>query len=491
MKGPDLAPGEKGSLLIPVPYKKGDTLTLAFTDPFGNMVEDACRPLGIPVPGLPACCAGAPSLREGENSLIVEGDGFRLYFSTETGLITAGYAEKELVLTGGPYLHLTGLALAPWEPESFRWETRQDCAAVAIAGSYGKVRVRFDLRIDRAGYMETLYEVSDMPYASPRRLAMRVGDDTDSGGYEEVGIRFLVPGEMDTLSWNRKGLWDTYPDWHIGRLQGSAVKHNPRACTVPDAAPGGDWQLEERDPVLFGPCDMGRRGTRDFSAMKSHIYRASMGYGKSGQAFTILSDGTDSVRARLTHQADYVIKREDPRVTFCGSWQLQRTGYPSMDGAELWSGRKGDTCTCRFSGTGCAWIASYDILGGMAEVMVDGIRMEDSLSLGVRLLTPGIARGYEWDPGRLVYAAEGLPDGEHTLTITVKGERAPGSMGAYVFVDHFLVFGEGDYGDTQLIIDSEFNYPELSWGCYTKPPVRVSSGYSRRVYTKLGREEES
>ena len=82
MKGPDLAPGEKGSLLIAVPYKKGDTLTLAFTDPFGKMVEDACRPLGIPVPGLPACCAGAPSLREGENSLIVEGDGFRLYFST-------------------------------------------------------------------------------------------------------------------------------------------------------------------------------------------------------------------------------------------------------------------------------------------------------------------------------------------------------------------------------------------------------------------------
>lgn len=45
-------------------------------------------------------------------------------------------------------------------------------------------------------------------------------------------------------------------------------------------------------------------------------------------------------------------------------------------------------------------------------------------------------------------------------------------------------------GDTQLIIDSEFNYPELSWGCYTKPPVRVSSGYSRRIYTRLGREED-
>ena len=215
-----------------------------------------------------------------------------------------------------------------------------------------------------------------------------------------------------------------------------------------------------------------------------------MGYGEKGQAFTVLSDGTDSVRSRLTHNPDFIINKEDPRVVYHGSWQKQRTGYSSMDGTELWSNRKGDTCTCHFSGTGCAWIASYDILGGMAEVRVDGRLMEDSLSLGVRLLTPGIARGYEKDPGRLVYAAEGLPEGEHTLTITVKGERAPGSMGAYVFVDHFLVFGEGDYGDTQLIIDSEFNYPELSWGCYTKPPVRVSSGYSRRIYTRLGREED-
>ena len=97
-----------------------------------------------------------------------------------------------------------------------------------------------------------------------------------------------------------------------------------------------------------------------------------------------------------------------------------------MDGTELWSNRKGDTCTCHFSGTGCAWIASYDILGGMAEVRVDGRLMEDSLSLGVRLLTPGIARGYEKDPGRLVYAAEGLPEGCLLYTSSVSGKRRNG-----------------------------------------------------------------
>ena len=107
-----------------------------------------------------------------------------------------------------------------------------------------------------------------MPYPSPRKLAMRVGDDTDSGGYEEVGICFMVPREMDLLSWSRRGLWNTYPDWHIGRLQGSALKHNPYGVCRTGVAPEWDWQLDEKDTVLFGKYDTGRRGTRDFCSMK-------------------------------------------------------------------------------------------------------------------------------------------------------------------------------------------------------------------------------
>lgn len=52
-----------------------------------------------------------------------------------------------------------------------------------------------------------------------------------------------------------------------------------------------------------------------------------------------------------------------------------------------------DACICHFTGTGIAWVSSYDILGGMAEVYVDGELMDDSISLGVRLLTPGNCAG--------------------------------------------------------------------------------------------------
>lgn len=237
--------------------------------------------------------------------------------------------------------------------------------------------------------------------------------------------------------------------------------------------------------MLFGKYDVGRRGTRDFSSMKSHITYACLSNPENGTAFEVLSDGRDSVRVRLTHNPDAVIGWDDPRVDYRGSWSEQENAQGSGGRTEMWSDTEGDTCTCHFCGTGCAWISSYDILGGMAQVSVDGQVRDSAVCLGISQPRPGVARGYEKDPHRLVYAVENLGEGEHTLQIRVKGEKTPGSGGAYVFVDQFLVFGKEDYGDSHLIIDSEYNYPELSWGCYTKELIRVDTGYCGRVYTRL------
>ncbi len=485
LPGPDVAPGAQGILAFPVSSLSESGLTLSFTDPFGNLVEDARFHPGETEPELPVLDGGTPDIRFDRDNLTVEGEDFILRFSKETGLITQGYVRGVLTVTGGPYLHLTGLYLKPWQLNEIAGEVTDGCAIVTITGGYGEVRVRFRVRIDRTGLMETAYELLDMPYPSPRKLAMRVGDDTDSGGYEEVGIYFCVPPQMDLLSWKRTGLWNTYPDWHIGRLSGQAQKHGPCRAGGEEAAPSGEWQLDEKDSVLFGKYDVGRRGTRDFSSMKSHITYACLSNPENGTAFEVLSDGRDSVRVRLTHNPDAVIGWDDPRVDYRGSWSEQENAQGSGGRTEMWSDTEGDTCTCHFYGTGCAWISSYDILGGMAQVSVDGQVRDSAVCLGFSQPRPGIARGYEKDPHRLVYAVENLGEGEHTLQIMVKGEKTPGSGGAYVFVDQFLVFGKEDYGDSHLIIDSEYNYPELSWGCYTKEPIQVDTGYCGRVYTRL------
>lgn len=460
LPGPDVQPGAEGTLMFPVPFLSGSRLKLSFTDSFGNLVDDAEYLLDEEEVKLPVLDGGAPTLEDEGESLTIEGGEFCLRFSKKTGLITEGYVRGVLAVTGGPYLQLTGLYLEPWRPKEIKGEIRDGCALVVITGSYGKVRIRFSIRIDRTGLMETVYEFLDMPYPSPRKLAMRVGDDTDSGGYEEVGIYFCVPRDMEILSWERKGLWSTYPDWHIGRLKGQTSKHGPyrRALlggerqeeSLPEGKqqemilPEKDWQLEERDSVLFGKYDVGRRGTRDFSSMKSHITYASMSDRENKAAFAVLSDGRDSVRVRLTHHPDRIIGCEDPRVEYQGNWSKQKNAQGSGGRTEMWSDTKGDTCTCHFYGTGCAWISSFDILGGIAEVSVDGQVTDSAVCLGISQPRPGVARGYEKDPERLAYAVENLVEGAHTLQIRVKGENTPGSGGAYVFVDQFLVLGKED-----------------------------------------------
>ena len=314
-------------------------------------------------------------------------------------------------------------------------------------------------------------------------MAMRIGDDTDSGGYEEAGIFFLVPHRLDTLTWDRKGEWSVYPDWHIGRNHGTAAKHSSTETTKPDEKPVHEYQEDEQDTVLFGPYDPGDRGTRDFCSMKSYITKAVLTDGTNG--FAAYSDGSDSVRIRLQHKPELVVNDRDPRLVYEGSWIKMDTKNRSLCGTETWSKQAGDTCTLRFFGTGAAFVSASDLIGGFARVYVDGVLADERINLGARQQTVGAARGYEKEYRRLVFSVKDLQEGEHELKIEVAGEHMPGAMGDYVFIDHFLIYNGDSEGDSAFIIDSEFNYPELSWGCYTKPPVRVESGYSKTVYVQL------
>ncbi|MFR6334040.1 MAG: hypothetical protein ACLUOI_38195 [Eisenbergiella sp.] len=119
------------------------------------------------------------------------------------------------------------------------------------------------------------------------------------------------------------------------------------------------------------------------------------------------------------------------------------TGYSSMDGTD-WSNRKGIPAPAIFqalAAPGSPAMIFWRHGGGR----VDGRLMEIPVPV-VRLLT-GIL-GLK-DPGPWYMRRRG-PEGEHTLTITVKGERAPVHGRAALLI--ISLFSEGDYGDTQLLL---------------------------------------
>lgn len=487
MKGPDAVPGTTGTFVVPAAYCDDDVLQLTFTDPFGFCVEERALPLSQKKARLPALSGRAPMLEEHEDEVWVYGNDFRLVFSKATGMITAGYDRGTPVITGGPFLQLTGMDLEPWHLKEMTAVRKPECVRITLNGGYGRVEVVFTIDIDDSGLMEVAYRILDMPYPSPHRIAVTSSITAHQGGYDEAGVAFLVSKKLDTLTWKRKGLWDVYPDWHIGRLEGETKKYNPGGVNAPDADPGWEWKQDELDWALFGRCEIGRRGTRDFTSMKAYIERAALKNERA--AFTALSDTEDSVRMEVCWDKKHLVYDTDPAVVYCGEWFQKKNRYHSFGGTETWSGHAGDWCSYTFTGTGIVWYTGLDRICGTADIYVDGRMEAEGVELGCARAGKD-PRGYRKHYRYPAFSVDGLPMGEHTLKIVVTGQKAEKSYNSYVIIDAFLILDGEETGDTRFIIDNAFNYPEIAWADYCKPPILVETGYAGKVYAALGERRE-
>ena len=481
--GPDIPPREEGLIIIPSPYVSGQELTLEFRDAFGFLVDEVRYILDAQPPQIPQLGNTAPSLEKNADNIKISGKDFHLTFSMKTGLIIEGLYKNEVVLKGGPYLHLQGLDLGVWELGEIKTSNDENCIRVNINGAYGKVEAAFVLRVDNNGLMETTYNILNMPYPSPRQLANSASISNHTGGYEEVGLAFVIPKELNTLSWRRTGMWNVYPDWHIARLEGEAPRCNPKGVNKIACNHDWPWQDDELDWALFGKYDIGCRGTRDFTSSKTNILHAALKNEIS--AFTALSDGSDTVRAEQLYNPVNIIANNNTALEYHGSGWLERdTKHKSTSGTETISNIPGDYCQYNFTGTGIAFFSSFDVLCGKAKIYIDGV-LKDELDLGVSK-TGKTYRGYRKYYRRLVYSIQELSFGKHTIRVEVTGEKGEGSCNCYVNIDHFLVLDGEERGDIRFMINSEINYPTLSWGNYTHPPIEVKSGYTRRIFTKMG-----
>ena len=103
----------------------------------------------------------------------------------------------------------------------------------------------------------------------------------------QFGLLFTLPESFNRLSWERKGLWTTYPDWDINRLKGvaRALPVDRKYVETPREIPSGDWKDNSN-----------RLGTNDFRSTKDHILQASL-KNDNGQEIRVQSDGSQNTRS--------------------------------------------------------------------------------------------------------------------------------------------------------------------------------------------------
>ena len=145
------------------------------------------------------------------------------------------------------------------------------------------------------------------------------------------------------------------------------------------------------------------------------------------------------------------------------------------------SNQAGDYMEYHFYGNGIIWTASTDILGGIAEVWIDGVKKADDISLYPDDAEfPGMSRGHEKRYRKTAYAINGLYTGEHVIRIVVTGKRDIRAQDCYISIDALTVLTEKTYEQSKvnLYILSEYNYPRIVFGNYAKEPVYAQEGYT-------------
>ena len=140
-------------------------------------------------------------------------------------------------------------------------------AVINIKGAYISFNVAMELRIDGQGMIPTNYCIETIPDL-PSQAKKIPWNNNSVGGYSEAGIAFDLSPEVDRLSWKRNGLWSVYPENHIGRNEGTALRNPSPGKTLL-------WLVSDTVTRLFGSNDPGGRGTNDFRSSKEYIFKAT------------------------------------------------------------------------------------------------------------------------------------------------------------------------------------------------------------------------
>jgi hypothetical protein len=310
-------PHAEGTLRIPVRgVRRGDILSLKFYDPDGLLIDEHSLPID-PAPFMIAAPQGpAPTIRDSADSISVSGGSFVVVFSKATGLVTSGTYRGQTLIKGGPSLNVIGADLQPWSVRSISAHAAVSEAVVNIAGSYGPVEASFEIRIDGQGLITAKYTLDRFDVNVPETKVVP-WNSTNAGGFEEVGISWLLDGGVDSLAWKRNGLWSDYPDDHIGRTMGIARRSGPGAQARPGVRPAWPWAEDEKDFNLYGPDDKGGRGTNDFRSMKEYVYYASA---IVGGAYRVRAESNASDAVRLE------VSGADVRMYIDNLWNYRQIG---------------------------------------------------------------------------------------------------------------------------------------------------------------------
>lgn len=282
----DVVPHESGYLEIPPRnWKTGDAVQLEF-HARGILVDQFRLAIDPPAPSVPKPQAAPASLSTGGDNLLVKGPHFTVTVSRSTGLISEALFDGQVILKGGPYVDLgAGPLLSHWLLRNCKASTNGETVTILTAGEckHGEgiesIPVEFEIEIDGRGLISTKYRVKEELPAN-----------------SQLGVAYLLPANVEKLTWYREALWSVYPEDHIGRPKGAAMKVTNHQAPVYAKKPEWPWSEDMGDFFLWGKESPGVQASNDFRSLKENIWYAACSLAGS------------SIRARAEASADIAVR---------------------------------------------------------------------------------------------------------------------------------------------------------------------------------------
>jgi beta-galactosidase GanA len=144
------------------------------------------------------------------------------------------------------------------------------------------------------------------------------------------------------------------------------------------------------------------------------------------------STATNATHLRVDLGVDGTFTHDDTdtALTYTGaSWQ-HASGQPWTAGdyrdTESFSANAGESVSLTFTGPSVRWVSSLDANHGIADVLLDGAKVST-------VDTYAATKQFQ----QVLYSADNLAAGQHTLTIVATGTRNPAASGSFVVVDAF------------------------------------------------------
>lgn len=288
----NIAPSEKGELqLSPSGWQKGKYINIKFFRNDSLLVDEYNLRLGkkeFTAPVMPAGNIKADVLPEGK--VKITGNSFSVTLNKKTGLLEDIISGNDTIIRSGPWIHWKypvkehwsvvpfGEAKMNWIPIQSDYEIKDSIVHITTKGQNDKRTIEYNYRISDNGTIEIAYIIDGIPGKSRA---------------DEFGLKFYTGTHIDSLAWDRKSYWNSYPPAHLGSSSGkvSLIKRNDNLYRQ---KPGEIWEYDNKS-FYYNGLALSDDLSYLAGSMKENIWSYTLST-PSNTGISVISDAKNACR---------------------------------------------------------------------------------------------------------------------------------------------------------------------------------------------------